>query len=111
MYNKDKFDECFDWVMGKEGGFVYNIDGNNLFTLFGITQKYNPEWDGWSIVTDIINKHPNDFKEIINKDIYLKKLAKERYKEKYWNTLWDDLPLRICLVFFDMILKGKFLKK
>jgi len=98
----NKFDECFDWVVGKEGGFVYNIDGNNLFTLFGITQKYNPEWDGWSIVIDIVNNHPNDFEERINKDHYLKKLAKERYKEKYWNILWEELPLRFCLVFFDM---------
>lgn len=99
---RDKFKECFEWTVGKEGGFVYNIDGNNLYTLFGITQKYNPNWEGWDKVTKTIKNHPNDYKEILDKDSELKSLAMKRYRNKYWETLWEELPIRFGLVFFDM---------
>lgn len=98
----NKFETSFTWTLGKEGAFVHNIDGYNLYTLFGITQKYNPNWEGWAIVEQIIKDHPKDYKEIINKNTELKALAQKRYRNKYWETLWEELPIRFGLVFFDM---------
>ena len=77
----------------REGGYVNDPVDKGGETHRGVTRKYHPDWPGWKIIDQIKRDHPNDFKEHINGNDELARLAKELYRKKYWTPIrGDELP-------------------
>jgi lysozyme family protein len=83
------FDEAFEKTMGAEGGYTNDPTDRGGETYKGISRKYEPDWEGWSIIEDFKNK-PNFPKNLVTSN-ELQELVKQVYKEKYWNINKLDL--------------------
>lgn len=90
--DKARFNDCMNFVLSWEGGYVNNPKDRGKETNRGITKAVFEEAkkDG-----------------LINKERILKELTKEEavtiYKKKYWDSWgWGNLPYPLSLCMFDM---------
>jgi len=83
------FDIAFQKTMGAEGGYDNDPTDAGGETYKGITRKYEPNWEGWTIIEELKNQ-PN-FPKNLEYDQNLQALVKRVYKEKYWNINKLDL--------------------
>lgn len=87
------FKEAFDITMGHEGGYVNDPADAGGETYRGIARRYNPDWNGWTIIDN--TKPDIDFGTM---DPYVRSF----YKERYWDVnLLDDFPQSIANEMFD----------
>ena len=72
----------------------------------GISRKYNPTWQGWTMI-DSYKKHytvgSKEFKSKLDNDVQLQKLVWEKYKIGYWDVfeLDDFNSQRVAEQLFD----------
>ena len=72
-----------------EGGYVNDPDDNGGETYCGIARKFHSTWKGWIIID--FQKKKDDFpKNLSNREIELKKLEGDFYKENFWDKIWGD---------------------
>jgi lysozyme family protein len=85
------FNLAFEKTMGNEGGYTNDPTDKGGETYKGISRKYEPDWEGWTIIEDFKNK-PNFPKNLVTSN-ELQDLVKKVYKEKYWNiNKLDSFP-------------------
>lgn len=98
-----KFDEEFDAVVNKEGGYVNDPDDNGGETYMGISRKYHPAWDGWKLIDTAKRRYGSSFKNYLKKDILLTAKVKKFYKFNYWDCFeLDTIPKQgIAHLMFD----------
>lgn len=81
------FGDAFKKLSIKEGGYVNDKDDAGGETYRGISRKYNPTWQGWTMI-DSYKKHytvgSKEFKSKLDNDVQLQKLVWEKYKIGYW---------------------------
>lgn len=84
------FKISFNKTMGHEGGYVNDPDDAGGETYRGISRRFNPSWEGWSVI-DSCKKNGFDIKKCldVNKDL-LNTVVMNFYKDKYWNPFWGD---------------------
>ena len=77
-------DEIFNKLIEAEGGykFIEVEDDKGGKTFAGISQKSNPDWQGWKTLQDYQPNKPLS-ENIIE---YLKPLVKQLYRERYWKS-------------------------
>lgn len=96
--SNSRLDECLEFVLHSEGGYVNHPDDPGGETIAGIARKYNPTWEGWEIV-DLLTSSglpvsPDNMK--------LKPLIKKAYLRRYWEPSHADLVQPpIDLLMFD----------
>ncbi|QEG24041.1 glycoside hydrolase family 108 protein [Mariniblastus fucicola] len=77
----------------REGGYVHDPVDKGGETHRGVARKFNGDWAGWPIIDQIKKDHPVDFKQRINDSEELAELAKELFRERYWNPIrGDEIP-------------------
>lgn len=92
-----RFDLVVDEVLRLEGGFVDDPDDKGGRTIFGISEKANPEWRGWTYIDGM------DDKSDINSNVTLREWAIDLYKQKYWDVFELELfPQRYAFEMFDI---------
>ena len=77
----------------REGGYVNDPVDRGGETHRGVARKFHPDWPGWKIIDQIKLDHPVDFKDRINANDELARLAKELYRKKFWAPVrGDEIP-------------------
>jgi hypothetical protein len=81
------FTPAFTLSKINEGGWVNDPNDIGGETYRGISRKFNPKWNGWSVIDEmkkkgLIKKNYTDSK--------LDSLAEIFYKEKFWNPIKGD---------------------
>ena len=98
--------DAFKKLSIKEGGYVNDKDDAGGETYRGISRKYNPTWQGWTMI-DSYKKHytvgSKEFKSKLDNDVQLQKLVWEKYKIGYWDVfeLDDFNSQRVAEQLFD----------
>ena len=100
------FGDAFKKLSIKEGGYVNDKDDAGGETYKGISRRYNPTWQGWTMI-DSYKKHytvgSKEFKSKLYNDVQLQKLVWEKYKIGYWDVfeLDDFNSQRVAEQLFD----------
>ena len=100
------FGDAFKKLSIKEGGYVNDKDDAGGETYRGISRKYNPTWQGWTMI-DSYKKHytvgSKEFKSKLDNDVQLQKLVWQKYKVGYWDVfeLDDFNSQRVAEQLFD----------
>jgi lysozyme family protein len=77
-----RFEECFEIVVGHEGGYVNDLNDPGGETIYGITRRDHP--DLWILGRPTLEQ------------------AQARYEQQYWNAAGcDKLPKPWDLLVFD----------
>ena len=94
------YKQAFSATMGHEGGYSNHVSDTGGETFMGISRKYNPDWNGWSIVDNYI------YKEKLNDNTKLISYVRDFYEKSYWNTpklnlerLSEQYPQVACELF------------
>ena len=75
------FDECFDVMIAHEGGYANDPKDPGGETMYGITRRDHPTWDGWKYV-DSAKPLKNNAKVPI-----VLPSAKKLYEAIYWKPI------------------------
>lgn len=87
------FDIAYGETEIREGGYVNDPVDKGGETHRGVARRFNPDWKGWPIIDRIKKEHPKDFKQRINANDELAELAKELFRQRYWNPVrGDEIP-------------------
>lgn len=77
----------------REGGYVNDPVDKGGETYRGVARKFNGDWAGWPIIDKMKKDHPTDFKSRVDSSEELVELAKELFRERYWNPVrGDEIP-------------------
>jgi len=79
-----EFSRAEEFTKGVEGGYVNDPRDNGGETIFGISRKSNPSWDGWRKVDEF---KKGQFPKNAETNAELYSMAREFYRVKYWNPL------------------------
>ena len=97
---KQNFDQCLDWLLAHEGGFVNHPDDPGGMTNKGITARVYGQWLSEAmdvdaeITEDVMRNIPDAHVETI-------------YRQEYWNRVrGDDLPSGLDWSLFDLAVNG-----
>ena len=80
----DKFDQCFEWLRGNEGGYSNNPNDAGGETMWGVTVAVARE----------CGYHGNMNEMTVE-------TAKEIYKARYWRDWMDCAPMPLAFELFD----------
>ncbi len=84
------FDKVYPDLISKEGFYSDSSNDRGGETIFGISRKYHPNWEGWSIVD--FNKS-NGTLESLRNDEAFGETVKAFYKKEFWDcSLLDSFP-------------------
>lgn len=87
-----RYDKAFAQLLINEGGFSNNINDPGGRTIYGITETYDKEIFA-QLLEEYVNNHFDNAKNI----------AKEYYKEHYWNILYEAiLDSSLAFKLFDL---------
>lgn len=98
------FDDAYKKLTVAEGGYVNDSDDSGGETYRGISRRYNPNWDGWKYIDEYKRRYRGkSLNRVLNADERIQDMAKELYKDKYWDVFeLDDIPSqRIAYQMFD----------
>lgn len=84
------FEKSFYITMGHEGGYVNDPDDAGGETYRGISRRYNPNWNGWSIIDDCKRFDFGVQQCLDMKGNVIEKSVMNFYKSRYWNPWWGD---------------------
>lgn len=100
--------DIFKKVLKHEGGYVNISHDRGGETYKGISRKYHPDWNGWTII-DMIKKEDGGIEALKKGDISpikgeawqrkLETMVKNFYRLLYWDRIEGD---RICLVSYEL---------
>lgn len=100
------FLNAIDLVLKYEGLYSNDPDDPGQETVFGISRKHWPDWQGWTQV-DNLKLHFGSLKAGLENDQY--KLynsfisqVHKFYLENFWDKIDKDLPSGIDIFMFDM---------
>jgi lysozyme family protein len=97
--NQD-WDKTIEFIMKFEGGWGNDPNDSGGETIFGISRKNWPNWEGWSIVDSL--KSGKDFPMNANTYDALIDKAKDFYKVNFWQKCrCDDLPFPFSTMVMD----------
>ncbi len=82
------FSKAIEVIINIEGGYVDDPDDRGGETFMGISRVANPRWKGWHIIDKY--KDGRGLSSSLLDDAYLKTLAKQLYKKKYWDIFKGD---------------------
>lgn len=82
------FNKAFEKTMGHEGYYSFDPDDAGQETYMGISKIFWPNWKGWNEI-DTYRFHPK-FPEVLRSDQRIYELARDFYKEKFWNMFKGD---------------------
>lgn len=86
-------------VVGIEGPYSNDKNDPGGVTVFGLTRKADPDWQGWAIVNQYQNK--SGYPKNLPYDV-LRAMALPYYKAKYWDfAQLDKFPIQIAAEVFD----------
>ena len=94
------FNEIFQKIVVETEG-LYSNDKNDPGgeTVFGLTRKADPDWQGWAIVDQYKGKA--GFPRNLPYDV-LRAMASPYYRKKYWDfAQLDKVPIQIAAEVFD----------
>jgi len=75
--------EIFRLVMSKEKGYVHHPDDPGGETIYGVSRRWHPDWQGWKRVDFLKKQGMKDYQ--INQDARLK-----QYAGQFYNQYWED---------------------
>ena len=108
MRRKITREDIFKKVLRHEGGYVNISNDRGGETYKGVSRKYHPNWNGWTIIDMVKNKEgglkalkKGDITPIKGKDWQrkLETMVKNFYKLLYWDRIEGD---KICLVSYEL---------
>jgi len=86
------FEEAYRTTLGHEGGYANDSYDAGGETYKGVSRRYYPSWEGWSII-DAAKSNKQTFPGILDNNHYLSDLINEFYKVHYWDKFWgDEIP-------------------
>lgn len=97
MSNIDNFQIAFEILMTLEhsnpSDYLHKNSTESEYTIAGIYKSAHPNWLGWFIVNDTIQRNKGDIKAAskeLYKNTHLKELVSQFYKEKFWDKMRLD---------------------
>ncbi len=85
------FEEAYAITMGHEGGYVDDPEDAGGETYKGVSRRFHPGWEGWSIVD--AHKSKENFRKKLKSDSRLQGLVHKFYKQHFWDPfLGDEIP-------------------
>lgn len=100
---KQNFDQCMEWLLEHEGGFVNHPDDPGGMTNYGVTAKTYQRWlsETRDLADEVDDPWPEDITEAFIKGIPMDHVY-QIYKQEYWNRVnGDSLPSGIDWCVFD----------
>jgi lysozyme family protein len=100
---KHNFDQCMEWLLEHEGGFVNHPDDPGGMTNYGVTAKTYQRWlsETRDLADEVDDPWPKDITEAFIKGIPMDHVY-QIYKQEYWNRVnADSLPSGIDWCVFD----------
>lgn len=87
------FNTAYARTIQYEGGYDNDPDDFGGETIYGISRKYNPTWEGWKEIDLIKNLDQKWTPSRLETDPGIKDLVKKFYEAIYWHpVLGDDIP-------------------
>lgn len=83
------FDTAYDITSRFEGLYSYHPDDRGGETWKGISRRFHPGWDGWTII-DQYDKTDPLLSQKLNRDTRLELLTRQFYKKEFWDKLFGD---------------------
>lgn len=83
------FNFSFSLLDSFEGGYSNHPADKGGETIFGISRVFHPNWDGWKIFDKA--KKLYNFPSNVEDNEHLKLLAKQFYKDVYWDSFNGDI--------------------
>jgi lysozyme family protein len=106
------FNEMLEIVLESEGVYSYHPADRGARTVFGVSEKWYPDWQGWEILDDILSDYPEYNKQFVGKipvelEINITHNLKSQVQEWYYNTVFKPLRLegvsdKLQLLVFDL---------
>jgi len=95
------FGKAWSKLLRAEGGYSNDPVDPGAETIFGISRRSHPLWDGWPRVEDL--KLFAEFPENAERDSELRERARVYYKERFWNKVaGGEIPSQgLANVLFD----------
>ena len=91
------FEEAFKITAAHEGGYVFDPDDAGGETYKGISRRFNPSWDGWTIIDNLkeLGISNKDLEAKLDRDDNLQEKVALFYKHNYWDKFWgDEIPVQ-----------------
>jgi len=85
------FKEAFKDTLKNEGGIIDLKNDQGQLTYKGISQYYNPKWDGWKIIQEVIKDYNLDDKNdrrIVNSILGKNETLNNKVSKMYFNSFW-----------------------
>lgn len=105
MSSKDRtsrFDRLFEKLIRIEGGYANHPDDRGAETYCGISRRFWPQWEGWTVV-DRLKSSPG-FPKSAYENAELAQNVKEFYRQNFWSRMRLDIidEEAICEEIFEM---------
>ena len=81
------FEIAYQKTKGYEAGYANVAHDNGGETYAGISRKFWPKWEGWSIV----DQHKPIKQGAFIKDANLERMVRSFYKKQFWEPIQGDL--------------------
>lgn len=96
------FKTAYDMIMTHEGGYSNDPDDAGGETYKGVSRKYHPDWEGWTIIDQL--KDSSNFPGNLSHSPQLREMVTQFYKDKYWDVFWGDrIPVQsLATELFDI---------
>ena len=99
------FDKAYSKVVNLEGAYSNDPNDTGGETVFGISRKNFPKWEGWAIVDNLKQIHGTGtaFRESLDCSTQLQNLVKDWYRTKFWTPFQLDniLDFKLAYEIFD----------
>jgi len=103
MNYTENFKKCLLKTLKFEGGYSNDPDDPGAETVFGISRKYHPDWEGWNIIDRIFNKELITFSFLKENEDLFQSVAKFYFENFYQkikiNEIEKIFPELACHVF------------
>ena len=96
MEYTEVFEKALCETLGREGGYVNDIEDAGGETIYGISRRYHPKWGGWMIVDSYKGTlgDLSDLDGLINDDQF-KKTVTGFYQFNFWDRFQGDLVTKV----------------
>lgn len=99
------FEAAFNYTNKHEGLYSNHPNDRGGETYRGISREFHPNWFGWNLIDEHKNELDNHdttkLNDRLKNDYNLNLAVKNFYRENYYLSYWDDLPVELVIELYD----------
>ena len=90
--SRERFTVAFEKLIGVEGGYVNDPDDPGKETMYGVSRRSHPQWEGWEEI-DAYKRMERPIEEWDH--VLLLEMAKSLYYKVYWLGVHGDAVTKL----------------